>query len=169
MKPVAKWLGWAIVAALVVIQFVQPARTNPPVAPEATIFAQTQMPEDVAGLLRRSCADCHSHETRWPWYSRVAPVSWVVVDDVNHARKHANFSTWQNLAPKDASKTVHEMCEEVSDQKMPLKSYVWMHREAALNEAERQRLCSWTKQEEARLGPVADSKEDKKEHEHSPK
>ena len=151
MKRAIKWTGWAVLAALVVIQFVQPARTNPPSVAGASVFAQTKIPEDVRGVPRRACFDCHSNDTRWPWYSRVAPVSWVVVDDVNHGRKHVNFSEWQKLEPPKAGKRLEEGCDEVSQKGMPLRSYIWMHGDAELSDAERQRVCEWSRTERARL------------------
>src|SRR5687767_12229671 len=88
-------IGLTALAVLVLaIQFVRPARTNPATDPAATLHAQTAVPPDVAAILERSCRDCHSNGTRWPWYSNVAPVSWWVIDHVNHGRSHFNFSEW---------------------------------------------------------------------------
>ena len=88
----------ALVAFLVVIQIFQPARTNPPAVPSRSLTAHVRVPEDVYSSLIRSCGDCHSNQTRWPWYSRVAPLSWVITDDVNEGRRHMNFEDWEALA-----------------------------------------------------------------------
>ena len=80
-----------VVLLFVAIQFVPGNREEPAGATNLTVAA------DVRGILERSCFDCHSNETGWPWYSRVAPVSWFVADHVNEARSHLNFSDWDNL------------------------------------------------------------------------
>ena len=86
MKRKLKWLKWifaALVAVFVLLQFTSPPRTNPPVAPGHDLLATNPPPPEIAALLHNACYDCHSDETRWPWYSHIAPVSWLVADDVN--------------------------------------------------------------------------------------
>ena len=90
-RKVLKWLAIAVVCVLVGLQFVRPARTNPAFDQSQTIHSRLQMTPQVASILNRSCQDCHSNTTRWPWYSNVAPVSWFVIDHVNHARSHLNY------------------------------------------------------------------------------
>src|SRR5437868_13257121 len=102
MTIMRKLLKWTVIVGVILfaaLQFTNPARTNPPVDPAQTIEAHTQMTPQVAAILDRSCNDCHSNKTRWPWYSHVAPVSWLVVDDVNEARRAMNFSEWGRLDP----------------------------------------------------------------------
>lgn len=86
-------------------------------------------------LFYRACADCHSNGTNWPWYSRVAPVSWLVIRDVEEGRSHLNVSEW-NRPQKDA----HEAAEEVREGKMPLPIYLPAHPEARLSAAEKAEL-----------------------------
>ena len=88
-------------------------RTNPPV--QADFRGLTE----VVSVLRRACYDCHSNETVWPWYSRVAPVSWVIAHDVNEGRAALNFSTWNQLSPEKQAKAINESWEEVAEGKMP--------------------------------------------------
>ena len=87
----------------VAIQFIRPARTNPPINPTRTIEARTQMPEEVGMLFDMSCSDCHSYETRWPWYSKVAPVSWLVWSDVQEGRSAMNLSDWAQYDSRRAN------------------------------------------------------------------
>ena len=141
-RPVA--LGFA--AALVVAQVVPVERTNPPV--EAEIVAEPE----VQALLRRACYDCHSHETVWPWYAWVAPVSWLVAHDVNHAREELDFSRFESYAPKKQRKKLEEAAEEVDEGHMPLWYYVLLHPEARLSEAERRWLIDWAGAERIRRG-----------------
>ena len=119
-------LGGAAVIA-VAIQFVRPARTNPASDPSAALAARVQVPADVAAILDRSCRDCHSNDTRWPWYTNVAPVSWWVIDHVNHGRSHFNFSEWAKYNSEEQQKLLKQACELSRKGEMPLPSYLLMH------------------------------------------
>src|SRR5712664_3174329 len=99
MRKILKWIAIILVIIFFGLQFIRPAKTNPPIDQAQTIEAQTQVTPQVEAILDRSCNDCHSNKTRWPWYSNVAPVSWLVVDDVNEARRVLNFSEWGRLDP----------------------------------------------------------------------
>jgi hypothetical protein len=91
----------AVAATAVVIQFFPPERTNPTSDPAASFEAVFKPPAQVSAIIARACQDCHSHRTVWPWYSRVAPASWLVADDVSEARQHVNFSAWAHRAPRE--------------------------------------------------------------------
>lgn len=151
IRRVLKWLLVVVVVVLLGLQFVRPARTNPSFDQTQTIQAHLQMTPQVAGILDRSCQDCHSNATRWPWYSNVAPASWFLVDHVNDARGHLNFSEWGKLDKRQSDKKLEEMCEEVTDKMMPLDSYTWIHRSAILSDEDRKILCEWTESERKRL------------------
>ena len=106
MKLVWKILRWAAVVvfcAIVVAQFIRPAKTNPAADPSLAIESHVQVDPKVSAIIDRSCADCHSNRTRWPWYSQVAPVSWFVIDHVNEGRKELNFSEWGSYERGDAA------------------------------------------------------------------
>lgn len=157
MKKLGKVLKWLVVALAVVfigLQFVRPARTNPAVDQTQTIHAHLQMTPQVAAIIDRSCQDCHSNTTRWPWYSNVVPASWFLVDHVNEGRQHLNFSEWGRLDRRRADKRLEEMCEEVSDKLMPLDSYTWIHRSAKLSADDIKTLCDWTETERKRLAAL---------------
>ena len=151
VRKVLKWLAVVVVVVFLGAQFVRPARTNPSVDQMQTITAHLQITPPVAAILDRSCHDCHSNSTRWPWYSNIAPASWFLIDHVNHGRSQLNFSEWGKLDKREADKKLEEMCEEVSDKLMPIDSYAWIHRSAKLSDADIKTLCDWTKAEQARL------------------
>jgi hypothetical protein len=132
-----------VMAVAAAIQFVRPARTNPAIEPGRTLTGSTAVPEEVAEVLDRACRDCHSNATRWPWYSNVAPVSWFVLDHVNHGRSHLNFSEWTRYTPSEADKLMTNVCDLVQKGDMPLRSYTWMHRSARLGSREVEALCAW--------------------------
>lgn len=134
-----KILGTVIAIALL-IQLVPVEQSNPPeMAPLAA-------PEQVRQILARSCYDCHSNKTKWPWYSRVAPVSWWVTDHVNEGREHLNFSNWGLSNAEDQAEYAEEVIEEVEEGKMPMASYVVGHPEAELSETDVATLRAWTAQ-----------------------
>ncbi len=148
---ILKWFGIAILCLFVGLQFKRPARTNPPVDSSQTIQAQLQIPAEVATILDQSCQDCHSHTTRWPWYSNVAPFSWLLVDHVNEGREHLNLSEWGRLDNRRARNKLEEICEEVEVGAMPLGSYTWIHRSAILSQEDVKFLCNWANAERARI------------------
>lgn len=154
MRKVLKWLLLGIVVLFIAVQFVRPARTNPSVDQTQTINAHLQITPPVAAILDRSCHDCHSNSTRWPWYSHVAPASWFLIDHVNSGRSHLNFSEWGKLDKREADKKLEEMCEEVSDKLMPIDSYTWIHRSAKLSDADIKVICDWTEAERKRLATL---------------
>ena len=134
-----------LAVAVLAIQFVGPKRTNPPIDPSRELSAHVKTPPEVAGILERSCLDCHSHQTRWPWYSKVAPVSWFVISDVNEARRHMNFSDWAKYNQQKALDRLNGICEETSEGGMPLSSYLWMHSDAKLTPQDVRTLCEWSR------------------------
>lgn len=140
-----------LIAILIAMQFVRPAKTNPPVDASQMIQAHTQMTPEVAAILTRACQDCHSAQTHWPWYSQVAPVSWFVINHVNEGRHHLNFSDWAKYDRKRRLKKLAEIAEEVRERNMPLSSYTLLHSEAKLSEADIGILTNWAHNERQRL------------------
>jgi hypothetical protein len=155
LKRIAKWLFICLVVLFLAIQFVRPARTNPAVDESQTIFARTQMTPQIAAILNRSCADCHSNKTVWPWYTNVAPVSWFIVNHVNEARPLLNFSEWGKFDRDRQSKKLQQMCDEVTDGGMPLSTYTPLHPGSKPTPADVKALCDWTDAARAQLaGPT---------------
>jgi hypothetical protein len=152
---VAKWLLIVLALVFVAIQFKRPARTNPPVDESQTIFARTQMPPQVAAIFDRSCRDCHSNKTVWPWYTNFAPISWFIVNHVNEGRKHMNLSEWGRLDRDLQDKKPRQICDEVTDGAMPLSSYTPLHPGSKLSPEDVKTLCDWTNAERQRLSSEA--------------
>jgi hypothetical protein len=138
MGRVFKGLLWLGALGLVGIQFVPVERSNPAVTGEIS------PPDHVMEILRGACYDCHSNETRWPWYSRVAPVSWWIARNVRTARETMNFSEWEGLLEEDQNEAREEIWEEVEKGTMPLSDYLRMHPEAVLTEPQREALRRWS-------------------------
>jgi hypothetical protein len=148
---VLKWLLIIGVVCLVIAQFLGPAKTNPASYATQSIEARLQVTPQVAAILDRSCNDCHSNKTRWPWYSNVAPVSWFVIDHVNEGRENINFSEWGKYSQRDNDSLLRQMCREVRAGVMPLSSYTPLHPGSKLSAEDVKTLCDWTEAERARL------------------
>lgn len=129
----------AVVGLLVVMQFVPVRRENPPVRNDVGA------PPEVAVVLRAACYDCHSRETRWPWYSRVAPVSWAIARHVDEGRRALDFSDWPALDFTAQDELLHDIVRQVDKEKMPLASYQWGHPESRLTPEQRKVITSWAK------------------------
>ena len=145
-----KWL-LPIAAGLVAIQLVQFPRTNPPVSGELAA------PAEVKAILRRACYDCHSNETTWPWYSAVAPASWVIHRDVSEGRRRMNLSSWADYAedPGTRAQKLDEIRKAVVSGDMAPRYYLALHPRARLSESDRATLLSWVT-DELHAGPVSD-------------
>jgi len=149
MKKKLKWILVALAVAFALAQFVNPARTNPPVVRD--LLATNAPPPHVAALLRAACYDCHSHETMWPWYAHVAPASWLIISDVNEGRHHLDLSDWPAGEPVRAAKKLDRMSEAIGYRQMPPTKYTLIHANARLTDADRKELTGWLDAESERL------------------
>ncbi len=138
-KRIFKIVLTIVVLLLGVVQLVPVERSNPAGGSEISA------PAEVKVILERACYDCHSHETAWPWYSYVAPVSWLVAHDVKEGREEMNFSTWDRYDAKTKRKKIGECWEEVEEGEMPLWFYLPLHRHARLSEDDHAVLRQWAR------------------------
>ena len=143
MKKALGWIAATALVFLIAIQFILITRTNPPVT------GDIPAPPEIKSLLRNACYDCHSHETVWPWYSRVAPASWLVASDVKEGREHLNFSTWSDYKPAQQGVLLEDAAEQVQEGEMPPLPYTWMHPKARLTDAQMEQLTAWMKAQSA--------------------
>ncbi len=144
MKTILKAASLIIGVGVVAMQFIaRPDRVNPVEDPRVALSSRFHVPPGVQAILDRSCNDCHSNRTVWPWYSSVAPVSWFVASDVEEGRRHLNFSEWGTYPVKRQAAKLEMISAEVDKGDMPMKSYVLMHANAALSEADKDTLCDW--------------------------
>jgi hypothetical protein len=128
-----------LVVLVVAIQFIPVDSANPPV--------ESDIPTSpaVKAVLRRACYDCHSNETQWPWYSRIAPISWLLAWDVREGRAELNFSTWNQYSTQQQVKKLRESWKEVSEGEMPPWYYLPVHRDARLSAEARTLLEQWAR------------------------
>ena len=151
IKKILKILAIVIIVAFVVIQFFRIDKSVPPIVQADTLDAAVSVPPDITLILGRSCNDCHSNTTVYPWYSHVQPAAWFLNDHIEHGRKHLNFSVFNTYAPKKKAKKLEEICEQVELKEMPLPSYLWIHWDSALKDTEARALCDWSKAEREKI------------------
>jgi len=151
MWKIVRWVAVVAFALFVIVQFIRPAKTNPNADPTLAAESHLQMTPQVSAILDRSCMDCHSNRTRWPWYTQVAPVSWFVINHVNEGRKELNLSEWGKYDQRRRLGKLKQICREVTNGAMPLGSYTPLHAGSALSPDDVKTLCEWSDAERKRL------------------
>ena len=136
-----KKIFMVLVIALLAMQFIPVERSNP------TEKGQVVAPPQVETILRRACYDCHSNETRWPWYARVAPISFLLARDVREGRRELNFSIWDRYEQRRKARKLKEIIKEVEEGDMPPWYYVPVHPDAKLSRGDRETIVKWFKQQ----------------------
>ena len=144
-KPSIRSIIVFAICLAVAIQFVPIRRDNPPVTDDVTA------PAAVVSILQRSCFDCHSYDTRWPWYSHVAPVSWLVARDVHEGRRHLNLSAWSDYPPDIRQQKLLDIVNELQEGDMPPWYYTPLHPAARLSPDEVNAVVGWAKSPGAQL------------------
>jgi len=152
MKKILKIVLIILVVGLVAIQFFnRPDMSTTTEITPGHITKVMTVPANVESILKRSCYDCHSDHTVWPWYSSIAPASWLVGDDVVTGRKKMNFSQWGKMPTAKQEARLNEICEEIKSDEMPLPPYLILHGDAKLSQADKDILCGWVEVELKKL------------------
>jgi hypothetical protein len=133
-----------LVVIFVVLQFVPNKMPENAAAGKDDLISSGVLPEDISSILRTSCYDCHSNQTSYPWYSKVAPASWLLAKDVREGRDELNFSGWGSYNKRRQIGNLRKIKEEVSSGDMPLKNYLLIHRNARLSPEQKAALVKWT-------------------------
>ncbi|KQR93665.1 cytochrome C [Chryseobacterium sp. Leaf180] len=136
-----------VLVAFVIIQFFPIDKTNPPVNAGMDFLKIKTIEPSTAKLIRNSCYDCHSNETRYPWYASLAPSSWIIKNHIEEARKELNFSTFATYEPSRQIKKMEEASEMIEKKEMPLESYFIGHQDAKLTDAQRKELVDFFRKE----------------------
>jgi hypothetical protein len=136
----------AVVAILVIIQFIQPSKNIAlPLITEDDISKTYAISEDVHQILIKKCYDCHSNNTAYPWYYNIQPIAWWMAHHIEEGKDELNFSTFKTYPEKKATHKLEELGEAVNEGWMPLDSYLWIHHEAEITEADRTAINAWLK------------------------
>ena len=145
MKKFLKALGWILLIVLIAIQFFHPAKNiNPGDQPNA-IAKAFGVPADVKTILDKACMDCHSNNTRYPWYNNLQPVAWWLADHVKDGKRELNFDDYITKRLRYQYHKMEETIKQVKEGEMPLDSYTWTHKDAVLTNEEKTKLMDWAK------------------------
>jgi hypothetical protein len=134
-----------LVIIFIGIQFVPRHMPENKEADQNDLLTGDTVPASIASILKTSCYDCHSNQTQFPWYAHVAPASWLLADDINEGRRDLNFSEWGTFTKRHKIGTLRKIRQQVSEGNMPLKNYLYIHRDAKLSSAQIDSLGQWTK------------------------
>lgn len=140
-----KRIGLALGAILILLQFFQIDKSSETTSATTDFIAIEKPDEKVKVILEKACYDCHSNQTKYPWYSYIQPVGWWLQDHIEEGSEHLDFAKWDSYSAKRKAHKVKEMIEEVEEGEMPLDSYTWVHSEAKLSEDEKTTLINWLK------------------------
>jgi len=136
------------------IQAIRPEKNlAPSPGGAADIVALHSPPPGVQRMLRTACYDCHSNRTRYPWYAEIQPLSWWLARHVRHGKKQLNFSEFGRLAPEDQQSKLEDCIDEISEHRMPLRSYRLAHPDARLSQAQIDEFTAWADATIKRLDP----------------
>ena len=132
-----------LLAALVIIQFIHPKPNKSKGDQPNYIGRSFAIPDDVKHLLTIACNDCHSNNTRYPWYTNLQPVDWWITKHIRKGKKNLNFDEYINRPLRYQYHKMEEMIEQVKEGEMPLNSYTWIHKDAKLTQGQRDKLIGW--------------------------
>lgn len=145
MKTLKK-IALALLVILVILQFIRPEKNLAEGDVIADFRSETGLPKNIENTFERACFDCHSNRTQYPWYAEVAPISYWIAGHVDEGKEHFSFSDWNSYNAKRKDHKLEELAEEVKEKHMPLDSYLWIHDEAKLTQADIDALVAWANQ-----------------------
>lgn len=128
---------------LVFLQFIRPAKNIHPGIQAETITSKYPAGAQVQNILYKACYDCHSNNTRYPWYNQIQPIAWWLNSHVEEGKQNLNFDEFLNYPPKKQAKKIEKVIEQLKEGGMPLDSYTWIHTDAKLTPIEKQLLIDW--------------------------
>lgn len=141
-----KKIGWGILAVLVIIQFIRPSKNvSEQLITDNDISKTYAMTDEVHQILIKKCYDCHSNSTVYPWYNNIQPVGWWLAAHVDEGKEELNFSEFKTYPEKKANHKMEELSEAVNEGWMPLDSYLWIHGDAKITEADKNVINAWIK------------------------
>ena len=136
----------ALVLLFVLIQFYRPVKNISTVTPITDFLLSSKADDLTSGLFKNTCYDCHSNNTKYPWYNNIAPVSWILADHVDEGKEELNFSEWTTFSDKRKNHKLEEIVEMLEEGEMPLKGYLIMHSEAKLSKGDVDKMIRFVKE-----------------------
>lgn len=138
-----KKIAWVLLASFVVIQFIHPKKNKAEGKQPNFIGHVYSIPADVQTIMAKACFDCHSNNTRYPWYAKLQPVHWWLNKHINEGKKGVNYDEYTHRPLRYQYHKMEETIEMVKEGEMPLKSYTWTHKDAKLTDEEKAKITGW--------------------------
>ncbi len=142
-RPIIRKILIALVPIFLLMQFYRIDKTNPPVDASQDFMTVTKPQTPVVSMIKGACYDCHSNETKYPWYTEVMPFSKWIHGHIVHGRENLNFSTWASYSQEDKNHILKECSEVLIETRMPMTTYLILHSEARISKEERKELADW--------------------------
>lgn len=146
MKKV-KTIGYVVVALVIIGQFFRPEKNSGDESSLTSFYSETQPSNEVQGILKKACLDCHSNTTHYPWYASITPINYWLKHHIDEGKEELNFSEWTTYSVKRKKHKMEEIAEEIEENEMPLSSYLITHTEAKLTDEETTLIVNWAKEQ----------------------
>lgn len=142
MKLIKK-IAFALLLIFIGMQFYRPEKNITRGDLTMAFFTETNPSSEVKTTLKSTCYDCHSNNTKYPWYNNIAPISYWMADHIRHGKGELNFSEWETYSDKKKDHKLEEIIEVLEEGSMPLKEYTWTHEEAKLTDLQKESIIEW--------------------------
>lgn len=143
MKKILKIVAMIVLVAFVGIQFIPTEKNQSDFAPKTDFLLVNNTPETISNLLIESCYDCHSNNTKYPWYNRIQPMAWFLEDHIKEGKKELNFSEWNEYSDRRKNSKLNSIISQIEDDEMPLFSYTLIHRNAVYSDSEKELVIEY--------------------------
>ncbi|MCM4166621.1 hypothetical protein KCTC52924_03561 [Arenibacter antarcticus] len=140
---IVKIIVLVLLVAFVGIQFIPTERNQSDTVPSSDFMLVNNVPPAIKEKLQVSCYDCHSNNTKYPWYNRIQPAAWILEDHIKEGKADLNFSEWDSLSSRRKSSKLRSIIKQIESGEMPLYSYTLIHKDAAFSKAEAEEMITW--------------------------
>ena len=140
---ILKIIALILLIAFIGIQFIPTERNQSEIVPEADFLLVNNTPEKIGNLLQVSCYDCHSNNTKYPWYNKIQPIAWFLEDHIIEGKKELNFSEWDDYSNRRKKSKLKSIISQIRDDEMPLFSYTIIHGDAKFSESEKKLVMDY--------------------------
>ena len=151
MKKILKIVAMIVLVAFVGIQFIPTERNQSDFVPKTDFLLVNNTPETIGKLVMESCYDCHSNNTKYPWYNRIQPMAWFLEDHIIEGKKELNFSEWDAYSDRRKNSKLNSIISQIEDDEMPLYSYTILHRDAVYSDSEKEMVIEYMKDLKGKL------------------
>lgn len=143
MNKKVKISGYILAVVLVLIQFYPTDKPLTYANNPNDLLQNNQVPDNISSILKSACYDCHSYETKYPWYASITPLKWLIYSDINKGREELNFSNWNTINKEEKADILDDISTVLLEEEMPLKKYTYFHSEAKLSLEDREEISNW--------------------------